>query len=284
MPLSLPVSLPVSLSSSSQVSLPSSSLQNVFLSRADLDSLSKPKTHLEEQFRIPFETWKEKQDDESRERLLQAIMPVIRENVSQVAGADKGYMTIQGKILALKAMERYDPSQSSIATYLNRQLMPLRRTARQQMNVLGIPDRVLFAAQQLEGAETELEDALGRPPTTVELADKMSISVKQIERIRRLSHARNSGNIGTPDEEGGVKSPEVTRTLDAKYRHEYVMDALANDPITQFIYETDNRLNGRRQMSTIDLAKKLRISPGAVSQRRNKINVLANRAEKAIYG
>jgi DNA-directed RNA polymerase specialized sigma subunit len=259
-------------------------IRNVFLSRADVDSISQPKNHLEDRFREPFETWQKTRDDDSRERLLQAVMPVIRDNVSQVAGADKNYMTIQGKILALKAMERYDPSQSSIATYLNRQLMPLRRSARQQMNVLSIPDRVLFASQQLEGAETELEDTLGRIPTTAELADKMSISVKQIERIRRLAHARNTGSVGLPDEEGGVKSPEVVRNLDAKYRHEYVLDALASDPASVIIYEADNRLNGRKPMSVIALANKLRISPGAVSQRRNKINLLMNQAEKAIYG
>jgi DNA-directed RNA polymerase specialized sigma subunit len=259
-------------------------LHNVFLSRADLDSLSAPKNHLEEHLREPFETWRDKRDDDSQDRFLTAIMPIIRDNVSQVSGADRNYMTIQGKILALKAMERYDPSQSSVATYLNRQLMPLRRTARQQMNVLGIPDRMLFAAQQLEGAETELEDALGRMPTTAELADKMSISVKQIERIRRLAHARNSGNLGSPDEEGGVQAPEVARNLDIKYRHEYVLSALETDPTAQVIYEADNRLNGRHALSTAALAKKLHISPGAVSQRRNKINVLMNQAEKAIYG
>jgi DNA-directed RNA polymerase specialized sigma subunit len=259
-------------------------IKNVFLSRADIDSLSTPKDHLEDQFREPFETWKQKQDDMSREHLLKAIMPVIRDNVSQVAGVDRNYMTIQGKILALKAMERYDPSQSSIATYLNRQLLPLRRTARQQMNLLGIPDRMLLAAQQMEGAETELEDMLGRAPTTMELADKMSISVKQIERIRRLAHARNTGALESPDEEGGVQSPEVVRNLDAKYRHEYVIDALMEDPVSLFIYETDNRLHGRRPMSTVALAKKLHISPGAISQRRNKIHTLMNQAEKAIYG
>jgi DNA-directed RNA polymerase specialized sigma subunit len=262
----------------------STDFRNVFLSRADLDSLSAPKNHLEENLREPFELWRSKQDEESRDQFLNAIMPIIRDNVSQVSGADRNYMTLQGKILALKAMKRYDPSQSSAATYLNKQLMPLRRTARQQMNVLGIPDRILFSSQQLEGAETELEDELGRMPTTAELADRMSISVKQIERIRRLTHARNSGSVGSPDEEGGVLSPEVVQNIDAKYRHEYVLSALGTDPVAQVIYETDNRLNGRRQLSTTGLAKKLHISPGAVSQRRNKINVLMNQAERAIYG
>jgi hypothetical protein len=143
---------------------------------------------------------------------------------------------------------------------------------------------MLFAAQQLEGAETELEDQLGRLPTTIELADKMSISVKQIDRIRRLSHARNTGNFGTPDEEGGVRSPEVKHNLDAKYRHEYVLSALESDPVSQIIYEADNSLNGRKPMSTAALSMKLHISPGAVSQRRNKLHQLMNQAEKAIYG
>jgi DNA-directed RNA polymerase specialized sigma subunit len=239
---------------------------------------------MEPKFHETFHNWQNKKDDASREQLLEAIMPIVRDNVQQVSGADKHYMTMQGKILAIKAMERYDPTQSSVATYLNRQLMPLRRTARQQMNILSIPDRMLSAAQQLEGAETELEDRFGRMPTTAELADHMSISVKQIERIRRLAHARNTGNMGAPDEEGGVKSPEVRHNLDIKYRHEYVLSALESDPVSQVIYEADNSLHGRKPMSTAALSSKLHISPGAVSQRRNKINQLMNQAEKAIYG
>lgn len=260
------------------------SLGDVFLSRENLDELNRPKNRIEPEFEPVFNSWREKRDPDTTDQLLTAITPVIQQNVRTVGGADPLYMGIQGKLLAMRAMEKYDPARSSVATYLNRQLMPLRRTARKQVNILTIPDRVLIAAQQMEGAETELEDELGRAPTTTELADRMHISTKQIERIRRMSHARNTGSLAVPTEEGGSNNPAVRRTLKDEYRHEYVMSALHNDPISQFIYECDNQLNGRRPLPVDKLAQKVGLTAGAVSQRRNKIGQIASGAERAIYG
>ncbi|MCL2120187.1 MAG: hypothetical protein FWH27_17365, partial [Planctomycetaceae bacterium] len=187
---------------------------NIFLSRNDLDSLSVPKNRLEPQYADTYHVWREKKDDTSRENLLQTITPAIERTVRGIHGADPNYMKLQGKILAMKAMDRYDPEQSSLETYLTHQLMPLRRKARQQMNVLSIPDRLLMASQQLESAETELQDELGRMPTTLELSDRLHISAKQIERIRRMTHARNTGSYLTPDDEGTVGgNMEVARNL-----------------------------------------------------------------------
>jgi len=259
--------------------------QNIFLTANDLDSLSqpKPKSFLEPQYEPAFTAWSHDRSDANREALLQAISPVIANNVALVGNADKNYLTIQGKILAMKAMEKYDPQKASIATYLSKQLFPLRRYARQQMNVLGIPERMMMASQQLESAEVELEDKLGRAPATDELADHMKVSVKQIERIRRSSHARNTGSYDTPDEEGNMSSPAVRQTLPQKYLHEYVLSALDSDPVSRFIYENDAGLHGRTTLSNQDLASKLRLSPGAVSQRRRKIFEMVNKAEQMIY-
>ena len=259
--------------------------QNVFLTGSELDSLTqpKPKHFLEPQYEPAFTAWSADRSDANREALLQAISPVIANNVALVGNADKNYLTIQGKILAMKAMERYDPQKASIATYLSKQLYPLRRYARQQMNVLGMPERLMMASQRLESAELELEDNLGRSPTTDELADHMGLSVKQIERIRRGSHARNTGSYDTPDEEGNISSPAIRRSLPQKYLHEYVLSALDSDPVSRTIYENDVGLYGRTTLSNQDLASKLRLTPGAVSQHRKKILEMVNKAQQMIY-
>jgi len=258
---------------------------NIFLARDDFDSLSPPKNRLEPQYADVWNAWREKKDDTSRENLLRAITPAIDRTVHGIHGADPNYMRLQGKIFAMKAMDRYDPEQSSLETYLTHQLMPLRRKARQQMNVLSIPDRLLMASQQLESAETELHDELGRIPKTLELADKMHISPKQIERIRRMTHARNTGSYLTPDDEGTVGgNMEVARNLPIEYRHQYVLSALRNDHKSALIYEIDNGLNGRQRLPVTELANKLGLSPGAVSQRRNRIAEIVNNAERDIYG
>jgi len=260
-------------------------LGNIFLARNDLDSLSATPDHLEPDYADAYRSWQAKDDEEARDKLLEAIAPAIERNIRGIPGGDANYLRIRAKILAMNAMAKYDPAKSSLNTYLNHQLMPLRRTARQQLNVLGLPDRRLTAAWQLESAETELADELGRMPTTPELADKLSMSTNQIERVRRMAHARNTGSFLTADEEGQLGDPEaVVRRLPDEYRHQYVLSALHSDPKSALIYEHDERLHGREKLSTAALAEKLGVTPGAVSQRRSRIDVIRNRAEQDIYG
>ncbi|GHT30359.1 hypothetical protein FACS1894214_0050 [Planctomycetales bacterium] len=261
-------------------------MKNVFLLPADLESLQtkKPSSYLEPEYEPYYREWKERPSDRSREKLLDAISPVIEKNIKLIGGADPNYLSIKGKVLAMKAMDRYDPDKSAMSTFLSYQLMPLRQKARQQMNMTGIPDRVLQDVHRLEGAENELEDVLGRAPTTDELADKLGVSIKHIEKIRKSGHARNSGSFETPDEEGGTSSPEVRRTMDSKYLHEYVLSALDSDPVSKYIYETDNGLFGRQPASVTALAERFKLSPGAISQRRAKIYEIVNNADTMIYG
>jgi len=262
-----------------------SAFQNVFLGDDSLRSLTepKPKTFLEPQHQPAYDAWKKKQSDDTRDALLKSLSPVIDYHVRSVGNADKNYLTIQGKILAMRAMDKYDPAQASLATYMAGQLAPLRRFARQQMNVMSIPERLMMATQQMEGAEVELEDQLGRAPTTEELADHMKMSIKQITRMRQLSHARNTGSYDTPDEEGGMSSPTVRRKIPQKYLHDFVLSALESDPISQFIYEADNGLNGRQPLSNKELSSKLRISMSAVSQRRNRIIEIYNNTQERLF-
>ena len=216
---------------------------------------------------------------------MTSLSPLIDRTVRNIGGSDPNYMRLRAKLLVLHSLPRYEPKGSSLETYMTHQLMPLRRAARQRMNVLGIPDRMLMAASQLESAEAELADSLGRNPTTSELSDKLHVSVRQIERIRRSSHARNTGSYAVAGEDGDMAgAPAVVQGLSEKYRHQYVLSALVNDPKSALIYEYDHGLHGRRALSTDALARKLGLSPGAISQRRNKISEIVNNAEKTIYG
>jgi RNA polymerase sigma-B factor len=258
--------------------------KNVFLTADDLKSVAdtKPKTFLEPQHQAAYTSWREDNSDKNRAALLQSISPLIDYHVSTIGNADKNYLTIQGKILAMRAMEKYDPTKASLSTYLSGQLIPLRRYARQSMNILSVPERVMLASQQLEGAEVELEDTLGRSPTTDELADHLGMSTRQIEKIRRTNHAQNTGAYNTPSEDGSMRSPAVKRSISQKYVHDFVLSALDADPISKFIYENDNGLHGRKILTNQELAAKLRLSPGAVSQRRKRILEILNKAQDRI--
>jgi len=262
-----------------------SHLGNIFLSRDDVASLNAtpaPKNRLEPEYADAYQAWKQSPTEMNRDKMLSSVSPLIQRAVNQISG-DKNYLTIRGKILTARALEKYDPSVSSLSTYLSNALLPLRRDARSQMNVLTVPERVMLLSAKLEGAETELEDELGRAPTTSELADRLGMSAGAIEKARRNTHARNSGAFEMPDEEGNTQSVVISRRIPEKYQHDYMLSKFSSDPVSAFIYENDFQLNGRRKMSTDQLAKKLRITAGAVSQRRQKIFEALNGMQKVLY-
>jgi DNA-directed RNA polymerase specialized sigma subunit len=258
-------------------------MRNVFLTRDQVTSLNQPKNRLEPEYDEVYRRWKEKPEEQKNiDDILGSMSPLIDRTVRSIQGDSSGYLRTQGKILAMKSLAKYDPERASLATYLSQQLLPLRRTSRQQMNLLGVPDRMMTSASQLQSAETEFEYEHGRLPTVQELSDKLHISRKQIMRSRNMGHARNTGSYAVPDEEGGVHSPEVSRRLNDEYIDQFVLSGLDN--VSATIYKHDNTLYGKKRLSTDALARQLKLSPGAISQRRNKIAQLANTAEKAIYG
>jgi DNA-directed RNA polymerase specialized sigma subunit len=258
-------------------------MRNIFLTQDQIQSFSQPKNRLEPEYEPAFQKWKEHPDDQAAiDEMLKTLHPLIDRHVSAIPGGNQAYLRTQGKILALKSLSRYDPSRASLATYMSQQLMPLRRTSRQQMNLLGVPDRMMLLSGRVRQTETEFEDKHGRLPTMQELADKLHVSRKQIMRLNQSGHAHNTGSYAVPDEEGGVNTPEVRRKLNDEYVDQYVLSGL--DDISATIYKHDNALYGKRRISTEALARKLHLSAGAISQRRNKISQLANTAERAIYG
>jgi DNA-directed RNA polymerase specialized sigma subunit len=260
-------------------------ISNVFLSRDDIDSFNRPpESRLEAEYAPYYDAWKQKKTRENSDALIKQITPHVENQIHSMMGNNaSNYLNMRGKMLALKALDKYDPTQSSLKTYLSIQLQPLRRDAMQQTNILKVPQNILRDAGRLESSELELEDELGRPPTSIELADRMGVSLKKIDRMRKATQSYNTGSF-LGNNETDSHSPLISATMNDKYRHDFVMSALRNDPINQFIYETDNGLNGRKPLNVVAMAKKLKVSPGLISQWRAKINEIANTAERKIYG
>jgi transcriptional regulator with XRE-family HTH domain len=130
-----------------------------------------------------------------------------------------------------------------------------------------------------------LTDKYNREPTDQEIADYMKVSKKHIGKIRNSSNAVNTGSFSREDAEGsesmvnpGVESGALPKDL----LDMYVLSGIEGDPIAQSIYEYDNSLNGKKPIGVVELAKKLNVSPGTISNKRKSINELSFNAEKVL--
>lgn len=240
---------------------------------------------LEDEFTEPYLAWKQKATPETRHAFLTKLSPVIDTAMRTYASGETGpAVRSQAKIMALRALDSYDPLRGSLKTHLLSQLQGIRRASAQTQQVISIPERVALDRQHLFTSEKELADTLGRTPSDAELARHAGISKKRLAYIRQGGVPLNSGRLQSAA--GDPLLPAARTPGDspaASIWEEMVYRDL--DPIGQVIMERTLGMNGRAPASTAELAKILGVSSAAVSQRKARIQALLDqRFDSAIFG
>lgn len=224
--------------------------------------------------------WLKNRTPESNTEILTAIQPIIDTAIQSYVGPNANQTArTQAKLMALRALETYDPSKGNVRTHLLSQLQSLRRYAAQQQNIIDVPEQVSLDYQSLQEATNELRDKLGREPTDEELADHTGLSTKRIKKIRSFNQPVSEGMTHNETAEDGSdgsvasnvpgKDPGLDAWLD------FVYDDLSNTD--KLIMDMLLGRNGRKKASVQEIAKELGISPSAVSQRAAKIQEMIDR-------
>jgi DNA-directed RNA polymerase specialized sigma subunit len=176
----------------------------------------------------------------------------------------------KARLLAIDAFGRYDPGRAKLRTHLMSHLQGLRRASAQEQQIIGIPERVGLDLYKLRMGENELEDQLGRTPSDQELSEHLMLSRKRIRYIRNAQPGLSEGALmpeGDSGESSGIGPAVAGRQSDTW--HDFVYQDL--DPIDQVIMEHTTGLHNRPVLSKQQIAAKLKLSPGAISQRAAKI-------------
>lgn len=227
-----------------------------------------------------FNDWQKQQTPENNTRLLKTVQPIIDTAVSSYAGQAAGpTIKSRAKLLALKALGSYDPQRGNVKTHLLSQLQRIRRLSAQTQNIISLPEQVGLDYQRLTEAENELRDQVGREPTDDELANFTNLSKRRIQKIHKFQQPLAEGTVSHIVDEnssgGDVASqvPGQTRAIDAWM--DFVYDDLG--PTDKLIMDLTLGRNGRRKVSTAEIAQKLRMTPGAISQRAAKIQAMLDK-------
>lgn len=243
-------------------------------------SAPKPITGVSQDFDNLYNTWKTNQTPETNTQILAAVQPVIDNALESYAG--KSYtptMRSKARLMALKALGTYDPNRGNVRTHLLSQLQSIRRAAAKEQNIISIPEQVGLDFQHISAAENELRDQYGRDPTDDELADYTNLSRRRLQKIRRFNQPLAEGTVSKivdEDSSGGdIASDMPGRTTAVDAWMDFVYDDLG--PTDKLIMDMTLGRNGRRRASTQDIAKRLRLTPGAVSQRAAKIQAMLDK-------
>ncbi len=238
---------------------------------------------LEPEFANGYNTWKKEPNPSNTHTLLKSMNPIIDSAIKTYGGSSGNSPTLRSKakLIMINSLKNYDPSRAKLRTHMMVQLQGLRRASAKESQIISIPEQVAIESGRLNEAENVLKDTLGRDPSDLELADHTGLSRKRIGYIRTMKSTSSEGSISSrPNESGEPFVPEVEDREGGNQWQEFVYHDL--DPLDQLITEHTLGLHGKKILSNQLLAQKLRLSPGAVSQRKAKIQAKLNTREE--YG
>jgi hypothetical protein len=243
-----------------------------------------PTNRLETRFAPAFHAWKADPSPVKSDDFLKTIDPIVQEGMNVYGGrASNPMMRSRARRIALDAASRYDPSKASLKTHLMAHLQGLRRYGAQQNQVIHVPEAVALDQHHLHEAEAELGDRLGRDPSDLELADLTGLSRRRIAHVRGYQPGVPEGRLAALSDEGeeggtgGGYEPAVEGPDRSLLRAQFLYHDL--DPHDQVILEYGMGLNGSPRLPAAQIARRLRLSPGAVSQRASRIQRLLDEFE-----
>jgi len=233
---------------------------------------------LEPDYTDSYLAWQSQPSPATRAILLKQVQPILDQAVLSAVGRSASpNVNSRARVLAAQALDRYDPAKGTLKTHLLSQLRSLQRVAGSEQNIISVPEQLSLDRAHLRRLSDELDEKLGRESSTAELADRSGLSLRRIAHIRQYRPAIASGSI--LDEHGEVFSPASALpqdTTQADAWAELVYHDLSGPD--QLIMDHTLGQHGLPVLQNHEIATKLGITPGAVSQRKAKIqNLLDSR-------
>lgn len=216
--------------------------------------------------------WMQDSSPYNSDVLLGYLKPTIRKAITTYVGnTPSPTINSHAKLLALNAVKSYDPKAgAALGTHVFSQLQGLKRYAGREGLVVSLPERLALQKRQMDRALSEFKNDKGRDPSDDELAYHSGLPLKAIARIRKTPAVINEGRFyqNLDETAGGLPAVEDdSRPRDA-WRDFIYHNASESDKV---ILQHSLGLNGNKVLDNAEIAARLRVSPAAVSQRRNKL-------------
>ena len=231
--------------------------------------------YLEDDYRSPYETWQADQTPLGNSNILKAVNPIIQKGISAHVGQSNPLIISRARQISLEGLRNYDRSRSRLQTHLMNRLQSLKRAQRQMGQVVSAPERIMLDRANLQQYNQELMDELGRDPTDAELTNRTGFSSRRIKKVRSWQPSMTEGKLDSIDSGIMPGMAPDRRAQDAWIQLVYD-DMPALD---QQIMEYTLGLNGRKPLSNQEIAAKLNRSPGAISQRKQRIQAALNQEQ-----
>lgn len=179
----------------------------------------------------------------------------------------------RARILAAQAVQSFNPERGAqLSTHVYRQLQRLQREAPAITDPLPLPERMRRDSRDIINALAEAGGLIGTEVSDERLSELTGIPVSRVTKVRGMMRKRlpeSSYEEGLGDDDGEV--PDVVATETDPY-DEWV-DAVYHDlgEVDRVIMSYRTGFRGAPVLPTNEIARRMKLSPGAVSQRAAKI-------------
>lgn len=221
----------------------------------------------------PYNTWRSSQSPSDLRKVVRALDGTISSASRAHAGnaAQSPVVQQRARLIAARAVKSYDPDRGvALPTHVNNQLRELQRAAPSVVDPLSPPER--FRRQQMEitRVTADLEEQLGREATDEEIAEVSGIPLPRVVKVRQRMRARLPTSV-YEDSDDDDESPDIvdSTVTDEDLWLEAVYHDLGEVDRVILLHRTGYR--GAEVLSNAEIADRVNLSPGAVSQRAKRI-------------
>ena len=214
-----------------------------------------------------YDAWAADPTPDNSATLLKTLKPTVESALTSFAGESKNSLRTKANLMALDAVKLYDPGKNTkLQSHVFNHLKGLNRIKAKRTHMVHIPENALLELNRLRKEQDAYTAEHGREPTVSQLADATGLSIKRIEKLR-TTHTSQTPVSAALTEKGDSL---FTKASDPqKIWADYVYYDL-DDPDKK-IFEWSTGYGGTPKISKMEMAKRLGISPAAVSRRVSKI-------------
>jgi len=133
-----------------------------------------------------WETWRSDKRQDTLEPLLTSFKPLIRSAVRKWSGGGipDPVLTAKAEIFAVRAFNSFDPGrEASLGTHVFNNVQRLSRVVTSNQNVARVPEHRVAKIGTYQNAKGHLESELDREPTSLEVAERLNWSLKDVNRM-----------------------------------------------------------------------------------------------------
>jgi len=184
-------------------------------------------------------------DPEARDRMIRANLRLVVNIARNYAGKGLPLQDLieEGNLGLLRAVEGFDPDMntrfSTYASYWIRQ--SIKRALINSAKSIRIPAYMVELLSKWRRAQTELEEALKRPPTHEEIARHLGISAKKMEIVRRAMEVYDAISQSEQTEDDGYSLGDLLTDERSRSPDELLADADVLQKALELLDKLDER-------------------------------------------